>query len=265
MALTQQEKSAIRRHLRYGNIGLATTAAGGGSLGANAGWRFFGEWGALEARMDSLTPIDEATVVGSPFASLIIQGIDPNPGDQLVIQFSGDLLSSPVSVSATASDQDDRNSFALKLAAACAQNAALNAAKFVALMPGNGGKSSVQNPLTEIEFKAPSIFLLSIQNMTGNVAASVDADGSTLPDVYQVLNGQTIRGFLPICNAAYGLIGTASDRMAVDKADVFTARKKELWERRAFYKMMVDDMADFLVAQVNPTPLNGGRSNVGSL
>ena len=264
MALTEREKSAIRRHLKYGNIGLSVNAAGGGSLGANASLRYFSEWGELESRMNSLSPIDEATLTGNYCGLIVFQGLDPDSGNQIVLHFSGDDLSSEQNITVVAAGET-RDQFALKVAAACAQNSVLNAARIIALAPDGRKRSGIQNPITEVQLVAKTAFNISITSQTGKLGGSVVENGTVQTDVYQTINDVNIYGFLPICNALYGLIGTASDRMGVDKADVFTARKSEYKERRYAWKQAVDDMADFLVSKVNPNALNGVSSNLGSL
>lgn len=264
MALTEIQKSAIRRHLRYGNIGLSVNSAGGGSLGANAGWRYFGEWGELENRMISLTPVDEATLTGKPFGLLVFQGLDPGIGDQLTLHFSGDALSSAQTIVVTAAGES-RDEFAHKVAAACSRNAVLNAARVIAFATSSTNRNQIINQITEVQFVSDAGFTVSITAQTGNLGVSVAEDGTAKTDAYQIISKTNVYGFLPICNTLYGLTGKANDRMGVDKADVFTARKTESKERRHSWKQAVDDMADFLVARVNPNPLNGVRSNIGSL
>ncbi len=264
MALIEPQKSAIRRHLRYGNIGLSINQAGGGTMGANAGWRYFSEWGDLEVRMNSLTPVDEATVTGQPYGLIVLQGLDPDPGDRLVLEFSAPAISPSRTVIIPAAGET-RSQFALKVAAACAQDPILNAARIMALAPDGTKRPGIQNPVTEVQFVSPTAFSLSLVSQTGKLGASVVANGSTQTDVYQIIGGTNIYGFLPICSLLWAQIGQASDRMGVDKADVFFARKTEYKERRHAWKQAVDDMADFLVARVNPQPLNGLHSNIGML
>ena len=264
MALTHQQKADIRRHLGYGNIGLSVNNAGGGSLGANASWRYFGEWGELEIRLDSLAPLDEASLTGYATGSLVLQGPDPEDGDALSIRLSGGLLTAPVTISKTVAGQK-RADFGLSIAAACAQNPALAAARIVALMPYSGGRSGVINPLTEIGFVSPEPFLLEIVSQSGLIGASIFADGSVMPNPQASFNEQTYYGFLPICNALHGLCASVSDRLFMSKADVFVARPQERKERRALYYEWCNDMADFLVAQMNPERSAGRSSNLGSL
>ncbi len=265
MALLEPQKSSIRRHLQYGNIGLSYNAAGGGSLGANAGFRYFNEWGDLEIRMDSLQPVDEACITGLPYGVMMFQGPDPNPGDELVFTIAGGGLSSTQTITVTAVEGQDRNDFCAAAQIAVAQNIAVNAAGIMSFAPiAAKSDTGIIKPVSELQFVARSSFTLAITSQTGNVAANIPFNNQQM-DVMQTISGTNVYGFLAICNALYALIGTANDLMAVDKADVFTARPTEYRDRRHSWKRAVDDMADFLVARVNPQPSHGFRSNVGSL
>lgn len=261
MALTDQHKSSIRRHLKYGNIGISASAAGGGSLGASSGLRLFREWGELESRMDNITPIDEATLLGISYGLLIIQGLKPNSGDQLVLQISGGGLSSPQTITTTAAGET-RDEFAMRVASRVAQNPLVNAARICAIAPSESG--SVRQ-ISQVQFSAPSPFLITIVSQTGNLGASLQADGTNKTDVYQTIDEVDYYGYLPLCNKLYSLIGTANDRMGVNKADVFTARKSEYQDRRLVYKHMIDEMADYLVARVNPDAFSSRPMNQGNL
>lgn len=259
MPLSDSQKSSIRRHLKYGNIGLSVETPGYGTLGSNAGFYRRGESVHLESRMNDLQPCDEAAITGAPYAVLAFRGYDPQDGDQITVQFTGGGLSSPVNVSLTAAGQK-RADMAAALALKCSQTSMLNAAGIFAMA---AGRQNDPYPQSDVQFIALSSFNVSITSQTGKIGAVV-LENNAKTDVQQVIDEVTYYGYLPICNVLYSLIGSASDRMGTAKADVFTARKSEAKDRRAFYLEFVQDMATFLVADLNPHA-RGGPSNHGRL
>jgi hypothetical protein len=259
--LTDQEKSSLRRHLKYGALGLSQGLIGGGTLGANTSWRAIFEWGDLESRLDYLAPVDEATLTGRPYGLLVFQGLDPNPGDQLVLRLSGGGISTPQDITVTAVNET-RDGFAQKVGVAISRNVAVNAARIDAKATQSPGRTGIIRPISQLQFVGNLPFQIQILSSTGNIGVNLTADGSALTDVYQTIKKADIHGYLPLCNKLYALIGTATDRMGVDKADVFTARKKEYAERQAAYIQVINEMADFLHVQVN-REVNGRSSNQG--
>jgi hypothetical protein len=271
MPLTQTQRQEIRWHLEYGSVQLSVAVPGGGLLGANAGLWNFDSWNEIETRMNSLTPPVVSMITGYPIGSFIVQG-EPNPGDTLAIQFSGGNLQAPITITQTAIAGQNRTMFALALSAAVSQNITLANAgiqPFFAYSQqdlfGGNTLENAENILTEVQFVSPVAFNLSIVSASGDVGASITANGAVLPNPQTTLNTVSYAGFLPILNALYGLIYTSSDRLAVDKADVFTARKTEVKERRQLYGMCLDDLANLLMVPRNPQAPAGRRSNTCSL
>lgn len=246
MALTEQHKSSIRRHLGYRNIGIS-----GGVLGANSGGRFMMENAQLETRLKSLIPIDEAAITGLPYSVIVLNGTNPNSGDQIVLQISGGGLSVAQTITAIASAGQTKQSFAFEIANACARDPEIAAAMIQV--------RSIPSDFPEIQFVARSAFSIAITSQTGNTGASVSANGAKT-DIYQTIDESDVYGLLPICNKLYSLIGTANDRMGVAKADVFTARRSEYRDRRAAYDQAVLELAQFIVA-----PLAAGHGQISNL
>ena len=262
MALKETEKTAIRRHLKYGSLGLRKDNVGGGTLSVGLGPWFFENWTELEIRMDSLSPIEEAQLNGLPYGLVSLQGPDPAAEASLTLQFTGSLFNAPENVTFTSAAAMSRIEFGLSVARTCAENVNLNSAGIQSVMP-YGTVSGVANQLSEIQFVAQTPFNIAVTAFTG-IGAYVFANGSVFPDVQSLINEVTIYGYIPICNKLYSLIGSSSDLMSVDKADVFTARKSERKERKAIYIEHVKDMADFLVNKMNPMS-SSNRSNLCSL
>lgn len=262
MALQPLEKSAIRQHLKYGNIGMRRDKPGAVAPAEGFGPWFFENWTELEIRMDSLQPIDEAQLTGNPVGLVSLQGPDPAAEATLTLQFASPLLAEPVQVTYTAPNPMQREDFGLQFAAACAQNISLASAGIYSVMP-HGILNMLQNELSQIQYTAKQAFTISVVAMSG-IGVTIAADGSQMPFIQSVIDDQTYYGFLPILNRLYSLIGSSSDRLGIDKADVFVARKSEGRERRRLYIEHVQDMATFLVSKLNP--LAPGRpSNMCSL
>jgi hypothetical protein len=255
MPLSPIQKSQIRYHLEYPNIGLATDGNGGGTLGSNASF-FFNEYQSiLEARMNAMQPTDEAVITGYAYGVLVLEGLDPNSGDTVTLTISGGNLSAPQSVIATAVTGSTKANMAAQLASAVARNANLTSAGFEVLSPYGPG-SEVIDPEVELSLTSPVPFNLSV-TFTGAIAATVINPGSQLggPQATVGKNQGTpivLNGLLPILNYLDGAVAGTTVRQGVRKADVFTAAPNELEQREKLYGRWQKRLASFFAVPVNP-------------
>ena len=75
MAFSDPEKTNIRRYCGY--------PAYGNSAGGNMGWRFYQAYGALEYRMNNLSPAEEAVVRGQLQSLAFLESGVPASADNL--------------------------------------------------------------------------------------------------------------------------------------------------------------------------------------
>jgi hypothetical protein len=266
MPLTEIQKSQIRYHLEYPNIGLATDGNGGGTLGSNVSF-FFNEYQSiLEARMNSMQPTDEAVVTGYAYGVLALEGLDPNSGDILTLTVSGGTLSGPQSLVATAVTGSTKANMAAQLASAIARSAPLSSAGFAVLTPYGPG-SEVVDPEVILSLTSPVPFVMSV-TFTGAIAATVVNPGSQLggPQATVGKNQGTpivLNGLLPILNYLDGAVAGTTVRQGVRKADVFTAAPNELEQREKLYRRWQNRLATFFAVPVNPKSYaSEGANNV---
>lgn len=277
MPLTSQQKSEIRRHLKYPNVGFSSLSpqGGGGTLGSNMSHLASSSFGLLESKMDSLQPCDEATLAGKAFASILLLGNPPANGNTITLTFSnlvgssGPLASSPIQklITCGAGQAGSMASFALHIAVAISQDATLASAGFQASTP-IGPSSNVINPAYEIGITNSSPFVV-IAAVSGSYGAQVTSNGSSLPEPsVQVGKSGGIpvikNGFLPLLNFLYGAIGTATTRQGTKQADVFKARQDEVAARKDLYEFYQRELSNFLDVPINPNP-RGGRATYGQI
>ena len=275
MPLTAIQKSQIRRHLKYENVGFAASSpqGGGGTLGTNESYQATSYYGKLEIKMNSLQPCDEATLVGKAYASFNILGFPPNQGDEAILTFanlagaSGPLPSSPYSITVACNEESagDQGLFALQIALAISKDTTLASTGFQALAPYGPG-SEVLNPMTEIGITNQQTFSLA-SSVSGGAAFScgVMDNGNVLPDPAVQVGSSAgipiiVNGYLPLLNYLYGAIGTATTRQGTLQADVFKARQDEVPARKKLYEFYQHDLASFLAVPLNPLAAGGKRS-----
>lgn len=275
MPLSVAQKSQIRRHLGYENIGFSSAfGAGGGTLGTNMGHLASSTYGELETKMNSLQPCDESAITGRAYGSVQFLGLEPEVGDQVNLTFSNvpgitSPFEDPVVVNFTVTENEagSMGKLAMAMARAVSNKSELAILGFRALAPYGPG-STVLNPMAEFSVTSAVVFLLSATS-TGSVSAVVQDDGSELPEpsaqvgkvagVPKILNG-----YLPLLNYLYGAIATATTRQGTVKADVFTARQDEVEARTELYEFYRRDFATFLGVPVN-TRAKGGRPGQGAV
>lgn len=259
MALTIAQKSALRRHLKYGVVGNYVISPGGAAFAqGSVGYRFFQAYGALEYRMNNMNPDEEARIVGAPYGAVSLVGPTPNVGDTASITLSGAGIAIPQTVTATVVAGPDVPALtvALNLAQAINQNAVLQAVKIYALAPyGTGPYSENAVPVPELGFRGPAgapDFVVTATG-TGLLFPSITADGSKLsPGPTSLDGGNTILwGYLPILDALEAAYWTTSDNLDTTKADVWTARQNEAGQRRSLYENTVMLLSDFIGVEVN--------------
>jgi hypothetical protein len=277
MPLTALQKSQVRRHLKYPNIGFSAASAqgGGGTLGTNQSWLATADYGLLELKMNSLQPCDEATLIGKAFGSINLLGLLPNEGDTVTLTFAnlpgalGPLSSSPyvLEVTCGAAEAGSLNLFGLQIALAISQDTTLAPAGFQALTPYGPG-SDVLNSMVEIGITNDQTFNL-IAATTGTFSAGVMDNGNVMPDP-TVQVGKTagvpiiVNGYLPLLNYLYSAIATATTRQGVLQADVFKARQDEVPARKGLYKFYQSELANFLDVPINVLA-KGGQQQYGQI
>ena len=277
MPLTALQKSQIRRHLKYPNVGFAALSGqgGGGTLGTNESMYALATFGMLELKMNTLQPCDEATLVGKAFASLGLLGFPPNAGDSVTVTFTnllgalGPLTVSPhaLTVTCSAANAGSQNLFALQIAYAISTDTTLAVAGFQALTPYGPG-SNVLNPLVEIGITNTTPFIMTA-TASGAFAAQVENDGSVLPEpTVQVGKNMGVpiikNGYLPLLNYLYAAIATATTRLGTLKADVFSARQDEVAARRGLYEFYQRELSNFIDIPLNSLA-KGGKRGYGQI
>lgn len=275
MGLSALQKSQIRRHLKYGNVGFSSASAGGGggTLGTNQSLWSSSYNGLLEVKMNSLQPCDEATLIGKAFGSIQFIGLPPENGDSVSIMFSNfeDVtpLSSPYTMTVTCGvDQaGDLSKFALLVASQISRDTTLAAAGFKALTPYGPG-SNVLDPVAEIGIVNRKAFNLQA-TATGAFAAAIEDTGNEAPEPVAEVGKQAgvpivVRGYLPLLNYLYGAIASSTRRLGTRKADVFEARVDEIDQRMRLYDLFRRDMATFLEVPLSRHAA-GGKGTYGQI
>jgi len=251
MALTLSQKSNLRRHLKYGIAGLATTSPAGGNLapGFN-GYRFFQGYGAMEYRMNNLAPDEEARIVGAAYGAAAIVGPAPHNGDTVSVVLSGGQIASPQTLVATAGPAANPTSqildLVMQLAAACAGNTVLQAAGVRGVAPyGTGPFAQNAVPVPEVAFSAPKAFTITAAG-SGILVPQITADGSMLPPFCSLDGDTTTWGYLPILDGLEaGWLGAAQNLDTI-QADVWKGRNNEAGARKSLYETYVQQLADFI-------------------
>ncbi len=278
MPLSMAEKSSVTRHLRYGVLGMQTTATSGGSLatGTAVSYRYTQAYGQLLWRLANLSANEEARLTGRAYGALSFIGPVPNVGDTSVITISGGGLAAPVALTLTATQglinaaapqgaqaalvaQYFNANIGLGLAAQVAylvaSNPALVAAGFVSNAPyGTGPYSQTVIPVPEVNITGPASFSISVVN-NGLMAVQVIANGALLPPVATPNQSATpIYGYLPILDFLETQYANSTNILQIDKADVFTARKTVLAESFSLYQTWAMRLAEFMDVPMNVNP-----------
>lgn len=261
MALTIAQKSAIRRHLKYGVVGQYAVSPGGAAFAqGTVGYRFFQAYGQLEYRMNNMNPDEEARLVGAPYGAVSLVGPTPNVGDTASITLSGGSIASPQTVTAVVvappANTPPALPLALSLASLINQNPVLQAAKIYALAPyGSGPYAQNAVPVPELGFRGPagSLPFTVAASGTGLVYPAITADGALLPPGPTSLDGGNtiLWGYIPILDGLESAYWTTSDNLDTHIADVWTARANEAGQRRSLYENTVQLLSDFLAIPIN--------------
>lgn len=254
MALTLENKTAIRRHLKYPVIGLIRTGSPAyGTLASGfAGYRYFQAYGALEYKMNNLNPDEEARLLGQALAGLAVLGNQPAVGDAVAVTLSGSPIASPQTLTATYPSNppsgDGRLWLVNQLAYLANSNVVLQAAGVQGVAPyGTGPFAESAVPLPEVAFTAPATFSISTASSgSGQCSGSITASGQLLPPSTSLDGVSTIYGYLPIADGLENNWLTASQNLDTIQADVWKGRLNEAGARRSLYEQWVQQLGDFL-------------------
>lgn len=290
MPLTLDQKSNVRRHLRFAVGGLPRTSPVGGSLGAFAGYRWNQAWGLLEFRMNNLAPDEEARLLGLGYGAVALVGplVDgsgnpvPAAGNTVTVTFQGGNLQAAHQVTATAVAGDSLLQLVARIAVAVNNDATMQAAAIQALAPyGTGAFSQTYTgaagnpvgnaaiPVPEVAFTSPVAFQITAVTNTGAIGAAITATGAQLEpsapvDWTQTPYG-TVWGYLAICDKLLGSdYGTSR---SLDTANAggplgWTPSPFELRNRRKLYKRACLDLAEYIFGKEGQDGIVGHRGSL---
>ena len=253
MALTIAQKSSMTRHLGYPIVGLPVLNPAGGSFyDGSVGYRWNQSFAFLLWKQQTLNPDEEARLTGNAYGSVLVQG-STQSGDVVSITLSGASLSTPQTVTYTASAQDSALTIAFGLGTLVNQNSTLANAGFVALAPyGTGPYNYRPNlaPLSEVAIQNAAAFTMSVSS-SGATSVALTANGVKLfPSIVLSDPLTNIRtqywGYLNILDVLEMAVASASDDLDTTKADVWTARQDEVAQRETLYKNWRYRLSKFL-------------------
>lgn len=248
MGLQLIDKAHIRRHLKFSMIGKPFQGDLGNSI---YGMRSSPVVQDLEIRMGTMSPDEEAILLGKAYGAIAVQLV--SPGAVLTATITGGSLVSPVVVPVTALSTDDAQIFCARIAAAFAADATLVSAGFIALAPWGAGALTDNTVLyPEMAVVNAVDFTLTI-SVTGTISAYVSSNGSRQdPSVLVVKRPATlIYGYLPLCNYFEGAIGGATRNLEISKAETAVFRGDEIEQRQGLYAYWCQRLAEFMGLQVN--------------
>jgi hypothetical protein len=288
--LTLDQKSNVRRHLKFAIGGLPRTSPVGGSLGAFAGYRWNQAWGRLEFALNNMAPDEEARLLGLGYGAVALMGplVDgsgnpvPAAGNTVTVTFQGGALTGQHQVTATAVAGDSLLQLVARLAVAVNNDTTMQAANIQALAPYGTGSFSqtytgaagnpIQNaaiPLPEVAFTSPSAFQVVSVTNTGVIGAAVTATGAQLEPSAPVDWTQspygTVYGYLPICDKLLGSeYGTSR---SLDTANAggplgWTPSMFEIKTRRRLYNRACVDMAEYIFGKASQDGIVGHRGSL---
>lgn len=254
MSISDAVKTDVRRHLGYPAAGLPTASPSGGTfMRGYAGFRMTQAYGLLEWRLQALSPSEEAKLTGYAYAAIGLAGITTVTGTQIVLSISGGGLGAPVQLTIPVTAGQNPLEVLTAVANAVNLQAQLIAAGFQGVAPwGNGPWSANQIAFPQMAIICPQQFVL--MRGTGNDVPLVISENGSLPEPSVEVNDlpvTVIHGFVPILNFLEGAIGTATRRLGIGKADVFTPRGNEVGKRRELYDYWVNNLSAFLGVPVH--------------
>jgi len=256
MALDDDQKTNLRRHLGYPAVGLYRSSAAGGTLADGAAsYRYHTAYGALEWRMNNLMPNEEARIVGSAYGAIAIMGT-PQQGDQITLTISGGGLTAPETVGPltvgpiTHDVNRDQLGVTQLLTIAASQNANLIAANFLAVAPyGTGPFAERFYPNPIFALTNPAQFTMSV-TASPSIGAQIRTQGKNLSPLYIQEKGTSrqvnIYGYLPILDVMEGDQAATTENLDTIQADVWHARATEIIERERLYMVWRRKLAKFL-------------------
>lgn len=254
MALTDTQKLQVRRHLGYPVIGSPHISPTSGSLASGfAGYRFFTAFGQLEYKLNNLQSVEEAVLTGISSAEVLVSsainakyfaaGLEPQ------LTLANDVDSDTISY--TTQENDTRNHVAVGLMNAILASTILVNAGFSARSPLSMMiyKEGYEEPDNEVIY--PTLQITSLSDFTISYVSDLPLIISgpitaTRNEPTAVIEGERIYGFLPILSRMEGDIAKATENLDTEKADVWTARKDEVQERRNLYKYWRERLAEFI-------------------
>lgn len=264
MPLPDAIKVKIRDHLKYGVAGMYRVSPAGGTTATGSnGYRFFQAYGQLEYRMNNLSANEEAMVTGDAVGSVGFNGLDPVVGNVFTVNISGGGLSTPVTITVTASEGDKPYHLAAKVALAINGNTTLQAARFYAIaLFGTGPFSQgTEIPLPECNILAKEEFTITASAAGSPTAVFITAQGDRIAYDASLDGRTTLFGFIPILDALKGAVASASQNFDTKRADVWYGRSSEMALRIAAYEQWRVQFGDFMGLVLNPSrPNRGARS-----
>ena len=282
MSLTYQQKSDIRRHLKYPVVGLfRTSPLGVGFASGFIGFRFTQVSGLLEYRLNNLMPDEEARIVGSAYGSVVLQGI-PVAGDVVTITITQLPAVTTQTMSYTVTALDNLVTITQGLVNKILQNILLLQNQFQAVSPegiGPFAQFSPQlanpnlinsgllfgTPALQVTNPNPFQITVSVANqIMSTLGAFIEVDGSMLSpsSVLDPTTGLTYFGYVPILNFLEGSVGASVDDLDTRKADVWTSRPDEVEEKVRLYNYWSMLLADFMGVPINPMSGGGGSNRI---
>jgi hypothetical protein len=263
MSLGDAVKIHIRRHLMYPMAGLPSASAAGNSLMiSDFGFQFNSLYPAMEERMDTMSPGEEAVVTGKAYGAIALSGLVPTAGNQVTLVFTGGGLSAPETVVTTVVAGDTNLTFLARIVTAINQDLVLQAAGFSAVSPWSANIFQGANiNFPEIAFLNPNPFTFTAAS-TGTTGIAVTGLGAQLdPRVTVNSNPLTIvGGYVPILNYLENAIGGATANADVAKAETFVHDAREIEKRIQLYEYWLQRLATMMGVRVwNPAGQRSGR------
>lgn len=285
MSLTYQQKSDIRRHLKYPVVGLfRTSPLGVGFASGFIGFRFTQVSGLLEYRLNNLMPDEEARVVGSAYGSIVLQGI-PVAGDIITFTVTQLPAVATQTMSYTVQPQDNLVTITQSLANKVLQNTLLTSNQFQAVSPEGIGPFAQFNPqlanpnlansgllfgTPAMQIMNPATFQITVSVAAqpgSSLGAFIEVDGSMLSpkaffDFAQPPNCTPVFGYVPILNVLESGIPSSSQNLDTRQADVWTSRPDEVQARVMLYNYWIGQLADFMGVPINPMAGGNGSNAI---
>lgn len=258
--ITETQKTEIRRILGFPAIGQALNQSNVGIVASmHSYYRFYEPYEWMETRLNALEQDEEVQTFGaehSAFASYVVPaslvativGATPVVGTEIQFQINGALETYVVQTG------DTPAKIAAAIAAVISQDAAVNtlivanqegaAIQLYARTPGSAG-----NGVPVQAFSSdPSVTIQLGSGAAGQSVFSVMAGGGDPPGPRFVPDGSTVTtyGYVPIIRLLEADLVGARRSLTIEKVDVLTFRKTELYERAKLQDYWKRELATYL-------------------